>query len=235
MPAKEPALNIPTIESMQPTDLRWKFWCDARNLPYWRAALLTLNIEPSPKNKKILKTHHKNVDEEAENRIEAMLKRRLTYPALRSLGKPPNERPRNEFVSLPGVAKFAKEVNWSGSGQLAGRVLQKVTEDVDQEADELSIGTRNTYVRYAALVQLLRFAIDEPNELGALRKSAANRLKTKEKQPRNTISDEGLGALVAEMVRTFAGAKNSSPYGFGQGKNADEIAKADRIMRNRAW
>jgi hypothetical protein len=236
MPTKESAPNVPTVESMQPNDLRWKFWCDARNVPYWRAALLTLNIEPSPRNKKILKTYYKDVDEEAENRIEAMLKRRLTYPALRSVGtKKTDDRPRNEFVSLPGVAKFATEVNWSGSGQLARRVFPKVTADVDQEADELSVGTRNTYVRYAALVELLRLAIDKPNELGALRESAANRVKAKQEQPRNSISNEGLGALVAEMVRTFAGAKNSPPYGFGKAKNADEMAKADRIRRGHAW
>jgi hypothetical protein len=241
MPAKK--LNEPkvTLNSLRPTDVQWRNFREGRNAPYWNAAMLSLQVNPTPQNKTILKNEYPDVYQECKSRLTILLRRRLSYPAIRAISTDKaNVLPRNLFVPLQGVAKLARELEWDGAEEFAKLVSlpAKVKtldgshvlpiSDVEFNLQEKEMRRREALktVRYAALVHLLRMAIDEPAEFDALRKKLLGK--------RKVVSTQALGSAVAQAVATLAksSGKERVPSGFGKDKNADEIAFAEKFAKS---
>lgn len=240
MPTKTTVPDIVSLESMRPTDAEWKKWRDARNVRYWYAAMLSLQVQPTEKNRSVLSAHYPDVYEQYRHRLEVLLKRRRTRKSLRPVGEQtPSAEPRNEYVDLQAVAKFAVTVEWDASATFAkfvvpptavktldGLVSLAVSDvEFEKQVDAVSVGERRTLVRYAALVHLLRMAIDSPTEFELVRKASLGN--------RTTVSMQALGEAVTRAVATLANESGKSriPSGFGKDKNADEIAFAERMVK----
>jgi hypothetical protein len=240
MPAKKMTEPKVTLESLRPTEVQWRNFREGRNARYWSAAMLSLHIYPTPENKTTLKNEHLAVYQECKNRLTILLKRRVSYPAIRAIATDNADlAPRNLFVSLQGVAKLASELGWDGSEEFVKLVSlpAKVTtldgahtlqvSDVEFSLQTKDMGRREALknVRYAALVHLLRKAIDEPAEFDSLRKKLLGK--------RKVVSTQSLGVAVAQAVATLAksSGKERIPFGFGKDKNADEIAFVEKFAK----
>lgn len=240
MPTKKTVPDVVSLESMRPTNAEWKKWRDARNVRYWYAAMLSLQVQPTEKNRSVLSAHYPDVYEQYRHRLEVLLKRRRTRKSLRPVGEQtPSAEPRNEYVDLQAVAKFAVTVEWDASATFAkfvvpptavktldGLVSLAVSDvEFEKQVDAVSVGERRTLVRYAALVHLLRMAIDSPTEFELVRKASLGN--------RTTVSMQALGEAVTRAVATLANESGKSriPSGFGKDKNADEIAFAERMVK----
>ena len=240
MPAKKTVPESVSLESMKPKDAQWKKWREARNVRYWYAAMLSLQVEPTAANRTALSDHFPEVYEQYKYRLEVLLKRRRTRKSLRPVGEQvPSGEPRNEYVDLQAVARFAIEVDWEASATFAksvappaavktldGFVSLKITDvEFEKQVNELGIGQQRTFVRYAALVKLLRMAIEAPGGFEQIRKESLGK--------RTTVSMQSLGEAVTRAVATLANesGQNRLPSGFGKDKNADEIAFAERMVK----
>ena len=240
MPTKKIVPEAVSLESMKPTDAQWKKWREARNVRYWFAAMLSVQVEPTVANRTALSHHFPEVYKQYKYRLEVLLKRRRTRKSLGPVGKQvPNCGPLNEYVDLQAVAKFAVEIEWDGSTTFAkylapspavktldGLTSLRITDvEFEKQANELGIGQKRTFVRYAALIKLLRMAIETPAEFERIRKESLGR--------RNTASMQSLGDAVSRAVATLANESGQSriPSGFGKDKNADEIAFAERMVK----
>lgn len=240
MPTKKTVPDVVSLESMRPTNAEWKKWRDARNVRYWYAAMLSLQVQPTEKNRSVLSAHYPDVYEQYRHRLEVLLKRRRTRKSLRPVGEQtPSAEPRNEYVDLQAVAKFAVTVEWDASATFAkfvipptavktldGLVSLAVSDvEFEKQVDAVSVGERRTLVRYAALAHLLRMAIDSPTEFELVRKASLGN--------RTTVSMQALGEAVTRAVATLANESGKSriPSGFGKDKNADEIAFAERMVK----
>lgn len=241
MPAKKMTDPKVTLESLRPTEVQWRNFREGRNFPYWRAAMLSLQVNPTAENKTILKNEHPDVYQECKARLTVLLRRRLSYPAIQAISHDNTElEPRNLFVSLQGVAKLARELDWDGAKEFLKLVSlpAKVktldgshtlhVSDVEFNLQEKDMGRREAHktVRYAALVHLLRKAIDEPAEFDVLRKKLLGK--------RKVVSTQALGLAVAQAVATLAKSigKERVPSGFGKDKNADEIAFVEKFVKS---
>lgn len=240
MTAKKTVPAAVSLESMKPKDSQWKKWREARNVRYWYAAMLSLQVEPTAANRTALSDHFPEVYEQYKNRLEVLLKRRRTRKSLRPVGaQVPSGEPRNEYVDLQAVAKFAVEVEWDASATFAqsvappaavktldGLASLRITDvEFEKQVNELGIGQQRTFVRYAALVKLLRMAIETPAVFEQIRKESLGK--------RTTVSMQSLGEAVTRAVATLANESGQSrlPSGFGKDKNADEIAFAERMVK----
>lgn len=240
MPTKKTVPVAVPLESMRPTDVEWKKWREARNVRYWYAVMLSLQVQPTEKNRSVLSAHFPEVYEQYKHRLEVLLKRRRTRKSLRPVGEQvPSAEPRNEYVDLQAVAKFAVAVEWDASATftksvvppaaaktLDGLVSLAVSDvEFEKQVNAVSTGQKRTLVRYAALVRLLRMAIDSPAEFGRVREAALGK--------RTTVSMQSLGEAVTRAVATLANeaGKSRISSGFGKDKNADEIAFAERMVK----
>lgn len=240
MPTKKTVPDVVSLESMRPTNAEWKKWRDARNVRYWYAAMLSLQVQPTEKNRSVLSAHYPDVYEQYRHRLEVLLKRRRTRKSLRPVGEQtPSAEPRNEYVDLQAVAKFAVTVEWDASATFAKFVVPPTAvktldglvslaaSDVEfeKQVNAVSVGEKRTLVRYAALVHLLRMAIDSPAEFERVRNASLGN--------RTTVSMQALGEAVTRAVATLANESGKSriPSGFGKDKNADEIAFAERMVK----
>lgn len=240
MPTKDTETESISLESMKPADAQWKKWREARNVRYWYAAMLSLQLQPTVANRTKLSDHFPEVYEQYKHRLDILLKRRRTRKSLRPVGEQvPVGEPRNEYVDLQAVAKFAVEVEWDGSATFAksiappaavktldGLTSLRITDvEFENQVAELGIGQQRTFVRYAALIKLLRMAIETPAEFDSIRKKSLGK--------RTTASMQSLGEAVTRAVATLANESGHSriPSGFGKDKNADEIAFAERMVK----
>ena len=87
MPAKKTVPAAVSLESMKPKDSQWKKWREARNVRYWYAAMLSLQVEPTAANRTALSDHFPEVYEQYKYRLEVLLKRRRTRKSLRPVGE----------------------------------------------------------------------------------------------------------------------------------------------------
>lgn len=229
---KNPNLTI-SLESLRPSEDQWKTWREGRNVFYWYAAMLTLQIQPSVANRGLLKEHFPEIYAEYRRRLTVMRRRSRSYKEIQPVGGFDRDTlPSNLIVALPGVAKLAGELGWDSDGVFANRVIppKKVTSfngarliiekaNHQREVEGLGVGQQRTLVRYAALAELVRMAVDSPDEFKTLKQAVFKRRKA---------SNQELGEALARMVATFAhkAGKNVTPYGFNKDANADELAKA---------
>lgn len=240
MPTRKTMPEVVSLESMKPSDAQWKKWREARNVRYWSAAMLSLQVEPTAANRTALSEHFPEVHKQYKDRLDVLLKRRRTRKSLRPVGEQvASGDSLNEFVDLQAVAKFAVEVEWDASATFAKSVVPPsavktldglvslTINDVEfeKQMNVLSIGQKRTLVRYAALIKLLRMAIETPAEFERIRQESLGK--------RTTASNQSLGAAVARAVATLANERGQSriPSGFGKDKNADEIAQAERMVK----
>jgi hypothetical protein len=240
MPAKTAAKPTVTLESIRPTAAQWRQFREGRNERYWGAAMLSLQVLPTDENKNALKVEHPDVYKEYRTRLTVLLKRRVSYSAIRPLGADGQlVAPSKQHVSLPGVAKLACELGWEGAEEfsklvsapvkaktLDGLVSLKISDvEFEKQVNAVGAGQKRTLVRYAALVHLLRMAIDSPVEFGRVREASLGK--------RTTVSMQSLGEAVTRAVATIANESGNRriPSGFGKDKNADEIAFAERMVK----
>ena len=229
-----------SIEALRPTDTQWKEWQESRNAMFWHAALLTLKVHPSVENRTVLQDKFPELYEEYLRRLIVLRRRSLSLASLGPNGKKCHiSLPLpSRYVSLPAVAKFASQQRWDTDAELLGKLLPETkvkTLDgsgavsmaelgIDETLDGMNRGLLLTLVRYAALVSALRTAIDSPQVFAAIRKEALGK--------RKNVSNQALGLIVARSVATFANEKGKGRItaGFGKDKNADEIAKAYKVV-----
>lgn len=227
--------QLALLTEMRPTDKQWNQWRERRYIKYWCAVLLTMRIHPDGKSRAKLREHFPEDYEIYKERLTVLLRRRLRRKSLRAVADTkPADKASDERVDLHAVARFAAEIGWDGDGYLVQKVLAtNASSSGESNADINTPGQRNTFIRYAALVELLRMALDTPSEFSALCKRVDQRLNSKQK--RSTSSNERLGALVEESVKGMSGRTGTTPYGFRQGANADEIARAQKLVHDHAW
>jgi hypothetical protein len=240
MATKTAAKAKVTLDSIRPTESQWREYREGRNSRYWCAAMLSLLIFPSIENEAYLKADYPDVYDEYKSRLRILLKRRDSYPPIKPLGTTHvDSTPRNQKVSLHGVAKLASELEWDQSKEFAklvsppasvktldGSHTLKISDvEFDSETKDMSRREQNKTVRYAALVHLLRMAIDSPVEFNVLRKLLLGK--------RNEVSTQALGLAVEKAVATLAkcNGKERVPAGFGKDKNADEISVVEKFAK----
>ena len=240
MPVKIDETQKVNLVSMQPTPTQWRKFREGRNARYWYAAMLSLQIFPNAKNKEVLKHQHPKVYLEYETRLAILLKRRVSYGAIRQVGKGVDTlTPPNQYVSIPGVATLACELGWDSADEfsklvsppqsartLDGLSTLRVSDlEFEKQSQGMGRGEQLKTVRYAALVHLLRMAIDSPENFKNVREETLGR--------RKIASTQSLGAAVTKAVATLAKECGAArlPGGFGKDKNADEIAFAEKFAK----
>lgn len=227
--------QLALLTELQPTDKQWTHWRERRYIKYWCAVLLTMRIHPTVENLAKLREHCPEDYETYKERQTVLLRRRLKRKGLQAVqDTKPVHKPSDERVDLYAVARFAAEIGWDKDRYLVQKILvTNASSSSESNIDVNKTGQRNTFIRYTALVQLLRMALDTPSEFSDLCKRVDQRLNSKQK--RSTSSNERLGALVEERVRSMSGTTGTTPYGFRQGANADEIARAQNLVNDHAW
>lgn len=227
--------QLALLTEMRPTDKQWNQWRERRYIKYWCAVLLTMRIHPDGKSRAKLREHFPEDYEIYKDRLTVLLRRRLRRKSLRAVEETrPVDKASDERVDLCAVARFAAEIGWDEDRYLVQMILTtNASSSSESNVDVNTLGQRNTFIRYTALVQLLRMALDAPSEFSELCKRVDQRLNSKQK--RSTSSNERLGALVEESVKGMSGRTGTTPYGFRQGANADEIARAQKLVNDHAW
>lgn len=171
--AKKKPPVIPTAqasEAVAPTPLRpdWDFWRRRGYCRIWKAALLSLNIEPSNANRKTLKASHAAMFSEYEKRKEIMAINRGLHPRLPAVPHVREGRALTEkYVSLESLLALAIEQKWaslrefeSGLREGAGGESRVHTPMLDEDEDEpedisSSKGSRYAHQRLGAALELI--------------------------------------------------------------------------------
>lgn len=227
----------PSLDDLLVSDARWQFWRQSRNARLWHAVLLTMNIEPSVKNRTLLKERFPVQYASYTEKLDILLRRSSTHKSLKPVSNPrEGKTPSGKYVQLTGVLKFAKEYEWAGIAAFEAGLAPKKIKALDgssvciaedatlDETDDLKNGLRLTYIRYAALVHLLNLAISKHDEFEGIRKQIF---------PSGTASDAALGRAIEKTVAQFA--KNADckvPYGYGSSANAREISLTRKVVKD---
>lgn len=223
-----------TLHDLSVSDTRWRYWSECRNVRFWYAVLLTMNIEPSVKNRTLLNKYFPDKYEAYREKLDILIRRSSTHKALKSVPNPREGKTSSgKYVQLTGVLKFAKECKWDDIAAFeAGLTSKKIVAldgtsvNISQEialgeTDDLPKGLRYTYVRYAALAHLIDLAITDRTKFESI---------TRQFFPGGKTSNAALGRAVASTVAQIA--KNLDckvPSGYGKEKNAKEIALVKKV------
>jgi hypothetical protein len=211
----------------------WEHWRQSGNVRRWFAVLLTMNIEPTDPNRKRLKTESSTLYQLYRDRLSIITRRSSTYPALKSVPNPKaGDEPRNQYIRLSGILRFAKQEKWQSIEEFEAGISKKCVTAYDgteveisnvAKIDDLAKGQRNTLVRYAALVELLKRSL--------LSETSRNEVREKFFKQSNEVSNSAIGRAVESVVAQFAkDAGMKFPAGFKAEKNADEIGLVKRVV-----
>lgn len=118
------------INTLRP---RWENWKQRKYARAWCAVLLTLNIEPSIKNRKVLKEFHPSVHQDYLDRVNVVRARiGMDIFAIEdhcAEGKLPAEK----MLELVDIVPFAKELNWQGIEEMEKHFPLKKDSPVSQK------------------------------------------------------------------------------------------------------
>lgn|GEM_PF-5463015 len=230
-------VSDPTLQEIAVRVDRWKYWRDRRNVKVWYAALLTMNIEPSPQNRTLLRERFPDHYQIYRDRVQILISRSSTIKNLKFVRNPfEGTVPQEKLMALPAILAFIKNiVRWPDTEAFVAGMSTKEVKALDgsrvliddefsiSETSDLPKGLRYTYVRYAAMVFLLKLAITDQKKFTEIVDGLIPNRKT---------SNSALGLAIQGAVAQFAtGSKKSMPSGFRKEKNAKEIALAAKVLK----
>lgn len=159
------------VENVDPVRPNWDTWRQRGACMLWKAALLSMNIEPTAKSYRKLELLHTDLTAEYWRRLLILKTQYGLHEDLRRMSHAlEREKLEQKFVRLDDVLIFAKNIGWSGLGPMELGLQRDCVVLPGGETvafEDLAKGERDDLVRMGALLKILEEQICSDPKKGA--------------------------------------------------------------------